>query len=91
MCVWLRWLFNIVCDFDPACNESGWWSVAGDDGPEPYVNGEGRFVRGLVKGFVEATGGRVPVFVIQWPALFVMAVCHTEAYVVLFFRARWTC
>ena len=25
--------FDVVYDFDPACNQGGWWSVAGVDGP----------------------------------------------------------
>ena len=75
--------FDIICDFDPACDEDGWWSVAGVDGPESFVNGEGRFVRGPVTGLVEAAGERVPVFVIPWSAVFIVVVGYIEVNVVL--------
>ena len=74
--------FDIIFDFDPACNGSGWWSMAGVDGPVSFANGEGRFVRGPFKGLVEAAG--VPVFVIPWPSVFVMVVGHIEINVLLF-------
>ena len=76
--------FDINCDFDPACDEGACWSVAGVDGPESSVNGEGRFVRGPVTALVEAAVERVPVFVIPWSAVFVMVVGHIEVNVVLF-------
>ena len=75
--------FDIVCDFDPACDEGGCWTVTGVDGFESIVNGEGRFVRGPVTGLVEAAGERIPVFVVPWSAVFVMVVGYIEVNVVL--------
>lgn len=75
--------FGIVCGFDLACDEGGWWAVTGVDGFESFVNGEGRFVRGPVTGLVEAAGERAPVLVVPWPAVFVMFVGYIEVGVVL--------
>ena len=75
--------FDIICDFDFACDEGGWWSVAGVDGPESFVNGEGRFVRGPVTGLVEVAGGGVPLFVVPWSAVFVVVVGYSEVNAVL--------
>ena len=76
--------YDVVCDFGPAGNGGVWWSVAGVDGPGSFINGEGRFVRGPVTGFVGAAVEGVSVFVIPWPVVFVMAVCHVEFGFVLF-------
>ena len=64
--------------------------MAGIDGPEFFVNGEGRFVRGTVTGLVEAAGEGISVLDILRPVVFVMVGGHFEFGVVHFSECALT-